>query len=66
MAFGYFEFSPYTGKVRVLRDHTFPTIESALAHFGDKVVCHEIADDGMACDLFVNTGAVYAIELVGG
>jgi hypothetical protein len=66
-AFAYFERLRTGHKVRVLRDLTFPTIAAALAHFGDRVIDSEIAEDGMACDLAVIVrGAlnVYSIEKV--
>lgn len=64
MSYGFFEVHPTGGKARVLRDLAFASVADAIAHFGDKVVCAEIEDDGSAGDVFVSTGALYAVEAI--
>jgi hypothetical protein len=65
--FAYFELSGDLRRVRLFGDLYFASIDDALAHFGEDVVCSEIAEDGSACDLaVVIRGAlnVYSIEKV--
>lgn len=64
MSFGFYEHLGRGGKVRAYRDLTFPTVQAAIAHFGDKIIEAEVAEDGQAADIFTSAGQVLAVEPV--